>query len=626
MESITLRVGAGLLLVLLPRALSAAQCTGCGPETKVSPTNLTFFALRVGTTSAPQNTVATNLTGRLLPLTAVSSTLPFHSCEGAIGAHKSCTIPVTFTPRAAGPVTGNTPVRDGTALGGGTVGLSGTGVARTAMQTRAPASDSALVTALSDTPAADGPATLKSLRYRIFDASTFGGANSQTNGGGSKIINNEGEIAGEADTDTPCPYFPAFISPAFISPAFKWRNGVLTRLSLLPGACFRLPNAISSNGIIVGASDNGRLDTATGLPELHADATINGKTIRFPTFGGVLGLSGNVNSQGFVVGAAETADPDMFNYGGDVIGGLPSPTTWRAFLWHQRKLQNLGTLGEPDSSASDINEHNEIVGISFTSPVPTRVGIPPVEPFIWKNGNMRSLGSLGGSFGGVANLTNRTETVGFSNLEGDEVGHAYHWKDGQGMKDLGVLGGTFSQATWINEAGEIVGGSTTPNNEAFHAVRWRHGVIEDLGTAAGDSCSFAIEVNARGEIAGQSFNCDGTGNGHAIIWERTGPAIDLNLFLPPDSNLQLAETHFANDHGELVVVGILPNGNEHIIAFIPCSGDEMEGCRGAREDVTVAQIQSAVSNNKARLTPEMLAKIRDRAVRKSRGIQGLGQK
>jgi probable HAF family extracellular repeat protein len=460
--------------------------------------------------------------------------------------------------------------------------------------------------------------TLRNLRYRIFDVGTFGGANSQTNGGGSKIINNDGVVAGEADTDTPCPYFPAFVSPAF-----KWKNGVLTQLSLLPGACFRLPNAISSNGIIVGASDNGKLDPATGLPELHADATINGKTIRFPTFGGVLGLSGSVNSRGFVVGAAETADPDVFNYGGDVVGGLPSPTTWRAFLWHDGKLKSLGTLGGPDSSATDINENNEINGISFTSSIPTPSGIPPLEPFIWKNAHMRSLGSLGGTFGITANLTSKGETVGFSDLKGDQAAHAYHWKVGQGMKDLGVLGGTFSQATWINEAGEIVGGSTTMNDEAFHAVRWRNGIIEDLGTAAGNSCSFTAQLNVRGELAGQSFNCDGTGEAHAIIWEPTGSAIDLNLFLPPDSNLNLVETHFINDRGEIVVNGLLPNGDEHIVVFVPCSGTDAEGCRAAREDA--AQTQSAFSNP-TRLTPEMLTKIRNRAMHKFRGIPGLTQK
>jgi probable HAF family extracellular repeat protein len=457
-------------------------------------------------------------------------------------------------------------------------------------------------------------------QYRVVDIGTFGGPTSQTNGG-SKVINNAGTVVGIADTATPCPYFPGFVSPAF-----KWQDGVLANIGLLPGACFSLPNAISENGIIVGSSDNGKIDPATGFPELHADVRKNGRLLDLGTFGGTFSLSGDVNTRGVVVGAAENTDADPFNFGGLI--GLPSPTAWIAFRWHDGKITNLGTLGGPDSFAFFVNKYDEISGISFTnSNVNPTTGLPTLAPFFWKNGRMRNIGSLGGVFGVMNYLNNRSEVVGYSDLEGDLVTHAYLWKQAKGMKDLGVLGGTFSMANWINESDETVGGSTTSNNEAFHAVRWRHGVIEDLGTVGGNSCSNAFQINASGEIAGQSFNCDGTGDAHATLWEPSGRGIDLNVFLPPDSNLLLAESHFVNDQGEIVVVGLLPNGDQHIVVFVPCGESKSDDCRDTNEGRTAApEKQANFGTVQTRLTPESLAAIRSRLTHKYRGLPASAQK
>ena len=74
-------------------------------------------------------------------------------------------------------------------------------------------------------------------KYKLIDIGTFGGPTSQTNGE-SVVITNEGTVVGGADTSTPCPYFSGLISPAF-----KWQNGVMTELALLPGDCFSFADA-----------------------------------------------------------------------------------------------------------------------------------------------------------------------------------------------------------------------------------------------------------------------------------------------------------------------------------------------------------------------------------------------
>ena len=102
--------------------------------------------------------------------------------------------------------------------------------------------------------------------YQLIDMGTFGGPNSFVNGSPPPMINNNGVVAGEADTSTPCAYLGGLVSPAF-----KWEKGELINMGLLPGGCFSLPNAINSKGMMVGAGDIGVIDPQTGLPEIRAD-------------------------------------------------------------------------------------------------------------------------------------------------------------------------------------------------------------------------------------------------------------------------------------------------------------------------------------------------------------------
>src|SRR5215831_8991658 len=213
------------------------------------------------------------------------------------------------------------------------------------------------LTSLVPMPAQGQNKTVSNLRYRIFDVGTFGGPTSQTNG--SRILNNEGVVAGEADTAKPCPFYGGFAS--LISPAFRWKNGKLTNIGVLPHGCFSLPNGISRNGFIAGSSDNGIIDPNTGVPEIRADFRANGHMFNLGTFGGTNSLANDVNDHGIAVGGAENKDPDPFNFGGNLLG-LPSPTAWQAFLWQGHGLKKLGTLGGPDSFALIVNQRDEISG------------------------------------------------------------------------------------------------------------------------------------------------------------------------------------------------------------------------------------------------------------------------
>jgi len=396
-------------------------------------------------------------------------------------------------------------------------------------------------------------------RYKLVDLGTLGGPNSVVNGSAPPMLNNKGVVAGQADTSTPCAYLGGFVSPAF-----KWEKGELINLGLLPGGCSSLPNSINSKGMIVGAGDIGVIDPQTGLPELRADFRYKGQVINMGTFGGANSLSNGVNNRGQAIGGAENTDPDPWNFGGLV--GLPSPTAWHGFIWQNGVLQDLGTLGGPDSFGLIVNERGQIAGFSFTNSTPNATtGFPTVDPFLWQDGKMTDLGTLGGTLGFANAVNNDGQVVGFSDVAGDLTNHAFFWDDGV-LTDLGTLGGNNSVANWINDAGEVVGTSDLPDG-SHHAFVWRKGAMTDLGTIGSDPCSDGYYLNERGQVIGTSTDCNGT-TLHVFLW-KNGSMINLSSQVLPGSGFTDVEPVVINDRGEIVANGVLQNGDVHTVLLRP---------------------------------------------------------
>ena len=86
---------------------------------------------------------------------------------------------------------------------------------------------------------------------------------------------------------------------------------------------------------------------------------------------------------------------------------------------------------------------------------------------------------------------------------------------------------------------------------------------------AGDPCNFAQSINSHGQIVGfgraDCFNED-----HTFLWENGGPLVDLQTLLVHRSDITLIAAIVINDRGEIVSVGMLPNGDTHSVLLIPC--------------------------------------------------------
>jgi len=352
--------------------------------------------------------------------------------------------------------------------------------------------------------------------------------------------------------------------------------------------------------LIAGNSENGEMDPLIpGLPEVRAVLWKQKEITDLGTLGGNESFAEAVNDRGQVTGLALNAIPDPFSFYYVLLYGSSNGTQTRGFLWDNGVMQDLGTLGGPDTFPNLVNQRGQVAGFSYTNSTPDpNTGLPTFHPFLWEKGKgMKNLGSFGGAATASVNgLNERGEVVGGTDLPGDTQAHPFLW-DGEKLIDLIAppFGGDgYGEASWINEAGEVVGLAGLPvpcadsGHEIQHAFLWRDGVMTDLGTVAGSPNSQGSYINSKTQVVGLSFACDFSVH-DAILWEN-GSMIDLNALISPDTPFHLYSASFIDDRGEIAAFGSLVNGDRHALLLTPCDENhpDIEGCDYSLLDAAAA--------------------------------------
>ncbi len=435
--------------------------------------------------------------------------------------------------------------------------------------------------------------------YQIADPGTFGGPSSHQNFGGfvQGNLNNQGAFApGSADTSVIDPLCYDNPPDCYAAHAFRWQDGIITDLGILPGGTNSQVNWISANGLMTGIADNGQADPLIGIPfQIHGTFWGHDQAITdLGTLPGTYFASPfAVNNRGEVVGAAMNTIPDP-----NSIWQIGYQT--RAFYWKDGVMQDLGTLGTgTDALAGLVNEQGQVVGWSYINAIPTTActnlnyNFPfavTTGSFIWdKHHGMRDIGGLGGTCTLASDLNNRGQIVGASSLPGDQTYHPFVWDAATGMTDLmGASHTPAGKAYAINDRGQIAGYAC--NAVTCYAALWqkRDGKWQeiDLGTLAvvGD-CPHATSVNASAQVVGIDY-C----NGISFLSEDGAPIVALNTLAPSNSGLQLGEVGQINNRGEISINAADASGNGHTVVLIPCDENhpDVEGCDYELTDAATA--------------------------------------
>ncbi|HEV2112340.1 MAG TPA: hypothetical protein VGT99_13360 [Gammaproteobacteria bacterium] len=256
-----------------------------------------------------------------------------------------------------------------------------------------------------------------------------------------------------------------------------------------------------------------------------------------PTLGGYDGFATSVNDEGEIVGWAETTlhDPSC-NANGQVL-------QFEAVMWvkdggHYVARALPGAKGDPDGSATAINQWGQVVGISGGCGGAIG-GATGKDMVMWEDGHVaRTLPTFGGSFWNTPmDINARGDVVGFSDYPGDGptfagvTFHAFFW----------------SQRPFVCHPGEAPMTGTCD--------------LEPTGSPTNAPLSEALGVNVEDQVVGASFV-----TGHAFIWQ-AGVQTDLNKCIASNSaSLVLTDAQEINDAG--VITGQAQDPSGTLVAFV----------------------------------------------------------
>lgn len=264
----------------------------------------------------------------------------------------------------------------------------------------------------------------------------------------------------------------------------------------------------------------------------------------------------------------------------DGTSNLPGDKNFHPFLWRAGRMQDLGTLGGPNSSVGSMNDLGVVTVGGADTAIPDPLGEDwcgfgthlICRSYIWYKGNRTLVPTVGGNNGDVSGITNSGLVLGFAETAAHDstcmapqvLGfEAFLWNpDTNGIQVLPPLpGDTVTAAFHVNEHGDVSGASGICGGglvltSALHAVIWKNGLPIDLGSLGGSYGNLANSINNQGQVVGQS-DLAGDATFHGFLWSEGDGLKDLGTL--PGDVLSLANG--INDRAQIAMQSCDANFN-----------------------------------------------------------------
>ncbi len=298
--------------------------------------------------------------------------------------------------------------------------------------------------------------------------------------------------------------------------AFLNRGKGLVDLGALKGVS-SVATGINERGEVVG-----NWSTADGRQRGFIYACGKARDIA-PIPGKVTGYS-DINDAGYIT--ASGRNPDT----GETLGYLRAPNG--AFT-HLGAIPWDGS-GAPETVPTALNNRNQVTGRSGRFNIPE----PVYRAFVWKNGVIRDLGDLGSTPNTGHSINDRGQIAGEAYLPaGPRDSSAFLYSHGR-MIMLDTRPATeykFSSGNGINNRGHVVGASNH-----LSGFIWRGKRMESLNAlidpASGWDISNPVAINDAGQIAAVASR---NGVRYAVRLDLIRPHVDAAPALDPEARAEL---------------------------------------------------------------------------------------
>ncbi len=284
--------------------------------------------------------------------------------------------------------------------------------------------------------------------YTITDLGTLSGQRSSN----AQDISDNGVVVGQSDGSNDYP--------------FVWQSGLMMKISPLPGGESGISVAlgVSNTGQVVGQSQTTPPAGQSYLQQ--AFSWQSGMTFALP-----------------VLPDSSTSYAQKVNNSGQIVGGAFTSDNYRAVLWQNGAVYDLGfppNGGFDYSFAYGINNQGFIVGAADGPD-------GHIHPFLWTptttNGTSGTMTLIGPSEVGrdafAYGINDKNQVVG------SMFGSAFLYSNGT-MQSLGVLSGDSSSTAFaINNASQVVG--TSYGTSTRRPFLYSNGTMTDLNTLEGIS-------------------------------------------------------------------------------------------------------------------------------------------